>query len=102
MNNKNKRSSNHEDEENPIENIDSNSSYGVTMEYADIESDSSNYCDSESKEYNITTDDDLMKMTREEKKDIRYLSIFDNNYGEFDEEIMVLDSVDQLKKWKQR
>ena len=37
-------------------------------------------------------------MTSEEKEEVKYLSIFQNDTDNFDEEIMTVQSVDELKK----
>ena len=44
------------------------------------------------------TDDDLIEMSDTEKEDATYLSVFENNYNDFDEQIMGLDDVEVLKK----
>ena len=46
------------------------------------------------------TDEDLKEMSKEEEEDTKYLSIFENEYNDFDEKVMSLESFDELKKWK--
>ena len=44
------------------------------------------------------TDENFKEMTESEILDIKYLSIFENEYSDFDEEIMSLENSDELKK----
>ena len=46
-------------------------------------------------------DDDTIVMTQEEKDEVKYLSIFDNNEDDFDEQVMSVENVDALKKYEQ-
>ena len=66
------------------------------MMYFDIESDTSGYLDSASEE-DDDTEDDLGEVSEEEKEDNKYLSNFDSNCVQFDEQIMTLESVEELK-----
>ena len=43
------------------------------------------------------TDDNLIEMPDNEIEDVKYLSIFENNYHDFDEQIMGLEAVVALK-----
>lgn len=63
----------------------------------DITTDLSDYSEFESDKEDIDTYADLLQMSHDEKDDIKYLSIFDNNYGQFDEQIITLDSMDELE-----
>ena len=70
--------------------------------YYNIESDSSEYSESdEDDDDGDVTDDDLLRMSEEEKKDAKYLAIFQNSSEHFDEEIMSVDDVNDLKKLEQ-
>ena len=42
-------------------------------------------------------DDDLIKISDTEKEDATYVSIFENNYNDFDEQILGLEDVEVLK-----
>ena len=64
--------------------------------YFDIESDNSNYFDSTSKEEEEDTEDVLDEMSDEEKEDNKYLSIFDSNCVQFNEQIMILETVEEF------
>ena len=66
-------------------------------QYCDIESDSSDYSNTDESEDEMSTDDDLLCMTEEEKQDTKYLAIFQNNSDEFDEQIMSVENQEQLK-----
>lgn len=63
----------------------------------DITTDLSDYSEFESDKEDIDTYADLLQMSHDEKDDIKYLSIFDNNYGQYDEQIITLDSMDELE-----
>ena len=67
-------------------------------EYYDIESDSSDYSNTDESEDDQNTDDDLLCMTEEEKQDTKYLAIFQNNSDEFDEQVISVENQEQLKK----
>ena len=67
-------------------------------QYCDIESDSSDYSNTDESKDDQNTDDDLLCMTEEEKQDTKYLAIFQNNSDEFDEQIMSVENQEQLKK----
>ena len=76
-----------------------NNSISKEINFYDISSDTSDYKDSSSDEEE-ETDDDLDEMSDTEKQDNKYLSIFDNNCVDFDEKIMTLENVAELKKWR--
>ena len=44
------------------------------------------------------SDEDLKEISKEEEEDTKYLSIFENEYNDFDEKVMSLKSFDELKK----
>ena len=67
------------------------------MEYYDIDSDSSNYVESEDNEEEIMIDENLIEMSDTKKEDAKYLSIFENSSYYFDEQIMGLEDVEALK-----
>ena len=67
-------------------------------EYYDIESDSSDYSNTDESEDDQNTNDDLLCMTEEEKQDTKYLAIFQNNSDEFDEQVISVENQEQLKK----
>ena len=66
-------------------------------QYCDIESDTSSYID-ESDTEGEDTDEDLREMSTEEKEDAKYLSIFENEYNDFDEKVMSVEITEELKK----
>ena len=45
------------------------------------------------------TDEDLIETLDTEKEDAKYLSFFENNYHDFDDQIMGLEDVEALKEW---
>ena len=70
--------------------------------YYNIESDSSEYSESdEDDDDGDVTDEDLLRISTEEKEDAKYLAIFQNGSEHFDEEIMSVDDVNDLKKLEQ-
>ena len=83
------------------ENMTSKTSSPSTMFY-NIDSDSSDYTESDEDDNDGNdTDEDLMIMSNEEKKDAKYLAIFQNGSENFDEEIMSVEDVNALKKLEQ-
>ena len=52
------------------------STISTIQAYYNIESNSSDYSDTDEFEDNLPTDDDLVCMTEEEKQDTKYLAIF--------------------------
>ena len=68
--------------------------------YYDIESDSTDYVETDDED-NGSTDDETIMMTSEERDDVKYLSIFDNNEDDFDEQVMTVKNVEALKKYEQ-
>ena len=82
---------------------DNNSSQSKTTTftpaYYNITTDDSSFAESRC-ENDVDTDDDLIEMSAEEKKDVKYLSIFKNSYHDFDEEIMIVENMIDLKRWK--
>lgn len=68
------------------ENSNSNSNYGVESKYVNSILDSSDYSESESDKDDVDTDDDLFQISQDEQSDIKYLSIYDSNYGRVDEQ----------------
>ena len=69
--------------------------------FFDITSDSSDYEETDYEDDDDSFDDDLPLMTPEEKEEVKYLAIFENNSEDFDEQIMSVDSVNELKKLEQ-
>ena len=63
------------------------------IQYCDIESDISSYID-ESDIEGEETDEDLREMSTEEKEDAKYLSIFENEYNDFNEKLMSVESTE--------
>jgi len=66
--------------------------------FYNIDSDSSDYSESDYDEEGDVADEDLLEMGPDEKHDAKYLAIFQNNSEEFDEKIMSLDDANELKK----
>ena len=66
-------------------------------DYCDIESDSTDYVETEDDSDEIAIDDDLLSMSPEEKLDTKYLAIFQNKSQEFYEQIISVESVTALK-----
>ena len=64
--------------------------------YFDSASDDSEYFDSTSEEEE-DTENLLDEMVDKEQEDVKYQSIFDSNCVQFDEQIMTLETVEQLK-----
>ena len=83
---------------------DNNSSQSKTTTftpaYYNITTDDSSFAESRC-ENDVDTDDDLIEMSAEEKKDVKYLSIFKNSYHDFDEETMTVENVNKLKKMEE-
>ena len=46
----------------------------------------------------VNRDEDLTEMSKKEQEDIKYLSIFENKYNDFDEKVMSVESTEELKK----
>ena len=69
--------------------------------YFDIESDASDYVESES-DFSDNEDEEKAVISEAEKKDVEYLSIFQCKTDEFDEEIMNVDNVEELKKLERK
>ena len=69
--------------------------------FFDITSDSSDYEESDYEDDDDSFEDNLPLMTPEEKEEVKYLAIFENNCEHFDEQIMSVDSVNELKKLEQ-
>ena len=63
--------------------------------YFNIESDNSDYFDSSSEEEE-DTEDVLDEISDDEKEDVKYLSVFDSNCVQFDDQIMTLKTVEEL------
>ena len=63
----------------------------------DIGSDSDSHVE-ESDSEGEDTDEDLKEMSKQEEKDTKYLSIFENEYNDFDKKVMSLESFDELRK----
>lgn len=83
----NSKSDSNNDEVNEIFNKIKPTSISPSTIYYDIESDLSDY---------VESDDDLVEMISEEKHDTKYLANFQNSSEEFDEHIMIVDSVNEL------
>ena len=66
--------------------------------FYNIDSDSSDYRESDYDDEGDVTDEDLFEMNTDKKHDAKYLAIFQNNNEEFDEQIMSLDDSNELKK----
>ena len=66
--------------------------------FYDIESNSTDYVNNDDYVTEDDTDEYLITMTPEEKEDAKYLAIFQNNNEDFDEQIMGVDSKNELKK----
>ena len=65
--------------------------------YCDIKSDASSYAESIIDLEEDVTDYELKEMIEDEKLDIKYLSIFENEYSNFDEKNMSLKSSEEFK-----
>ena len=65
--------------------------------YFDISSDASDYVCTDDEDID-DTDDEHIVMSSEEKNEVKYLSIFQKYTDNFDEEIMTVESVEELKK----
>lgn len=66
------------------ESIENLNIVSTSAEYYNIETDKSSYANSLSESNNVNTDDEMKEMTEEEKHDIKYLSIFENKFDDFD------------------
>ena len=49
----------------------------------------------------VSTEDDMVSMSPEEKLDTKYLAIFQNNSEEFDEQIISVENANELKQLEQ-
>ena len=67
--------------------------------FFNIESDSSDYSDTDESEDDMLTDDDLLCMTEKEKLETKYLAIFQNNSDEFNEQVISVENQEELKNW---
>ena len=71
----------------------------ILPKFYNIDTDDSSYTESiYSDDAEYSTDEELKTMTDEEKEDSKYLSIFENEYNEFDEGIMSLENTEELKR----
>ena len=70
----------------------------TNTDYFNIDTDASSYVELLSDSDKDETDNDMKEMTDEEKEDAKYLSIFESEYNDFDEKIMSLESLEELKK----
>ena len=64
--------------------------------YFNIESDSTDYVETDDEPIS-STDDEKIVMSCEEKDEVKYLSIFDHNEDDFDEKVMTVENVAALK-----
>ena len=81
---------------NMVDNTMTNSTSTI-QDYYNIESDSSDYSDTDESEDDLSTDDDLVCMKEEENQDTKYLAVFQNNSDEFDQQVISVENQEELK-----